>query len=153
MPNQYTPKVAKRRGRKKGTPNKKTLERLEQERIDRVVAAEVAQKIGDEEKARELVTAVRSANRRLAKDVLAEMMGVFYGLAAMTQPVPAGQPIPPGRSPSEAQFEKWARLAVDSAAKLAPYESPTFKAVAIISNTDIPDGPGPVRFIVEYGPA
>lgn len=150
MANQYTPK---KRGRKKGSPNKRTLERLEQERIDRVIEEEVAKKLGDSEKARELVTAVRSANRRLAKDILSEITGVFYGLAAMTQPVPVGQPIPLGRTPSEKQFEKWAKLAVDSAAKLAPYESPTFKAVAIIANTDISDGPGPVRFIVEYGPA
>jgi hypothetical protein len=33
---------------------------------------------------------------------------------------------------AEAKFEKWARLAVDCAARAAPFQSPTFRAVTVV---------------------
>lgn len=75
----------------------------------------------------------RNAGKRLAKDVLEEFMLLFAGMAATHQPLPPGMPVPVNRQPDEAKFEKWARLAGWFASELAPYQSPTFKAVAIMA--------------------
>lgn len=101
-------------GRKKGTPNKATLEK---ERV----AAEIA--------ARTMADATTSG-KKLAKEVLEDFMELFAGMAAHYQPAPPGKEhLKP--SGNEAQFLKYADLTVAAAAKLAPYQSPTFKAVAV----------------------
>jgi hypothetical protein len=102
-------------GRTKGTPNKATVER-------QLIAAREAE-------AR--VAEAHASGRRLGKDVLDEFMHLFAGMAATYQPLPTGMPIPQGRQPDEAQFEKYARLAVHCATKLAPYQSPTFQAIMV----------------------
>jgi hypothetical protein len=79
-------------------------------------------------------TAVAQAEgRKLAKEVLDDFMVLFAGMAAHHQPMPRGQAAPPGREPDEAKFEKYARLAIATAADLAPYQSPTFKAIAVMT--------------------
>jgi hypothetical protein len=102
-------------GRTKGTPNKATAER-------NLIAAREAE-------AR--VAAAQASGRKLGKDVLDEFMHLFAGMAATYQPMPPGVAVPQGRKPDEAQFEKYARLAVHCAQKLAPYQSPTFQAIMI----------------------
>jgi hypothetical protein len=109
----------RRGGRHKGVPNRKNQEALERARIaDQVKEAEVAER-----------QVARIGPRKLAKDVLEDFMHLFAGMAAVTQPLPQGAPVPPGRQPDERAFEKWARLAVDTAAKLADFQSPRFRAV------------------------
>lgn len=78
--------------------------------------------------------------KRLAKDVLEEFMFLFGGMAAYYQPLPPGQPIPVDRKPDEAAFERWARLTVETAHKLAPFQSPTFKAVLVQSGPPLGHG-------------
>lgn len=108
-------------GRKPNVPNKATIERTlraEQEMLQ-----------------------ARDTGKKLAKDVLDEFMLLFAGMAAHHQPIPPGQPIPAGREPNEDKFEKWARLAVETAADLAKYQSPTFRAIAVSMPPPLPAVP------------
>lgn len=101
-------------GRTAGTPNKASLEKQR-------VAAEIAART---------VADARINGKKLAKDILEEFMCVFAGMAATCQPLPPGVTIvPPGREPNAEAFVVYARLAVDTAAKLAEFQSPKFKAV------------------------
>lgn len=125
------PEARRSRGRPPGAKNQKTLERerkaeLEKRRLallDGATAGEQA-----------LVKA-ETTGVKLGKDVLREFMQVFAGLAAVAQPLPPGMQAQPGMTPDPATFEKWATLAVDTAAKLAPFESPKFSAVMIGATT------------------
>ena len=85
----------RRGGRKKGTPNRSTLER--QRELSNVVGAD-------------------ACAGRLGKEVLAEAMGEFYALAMRYHPG--------GREPDEAKFTRYLKLASDIASDLAPYQSP-----------------------------
>lgn len=103
----------RRGGRSVGTRNKATIEKA-------LIAEEVTKRATME-------------GRKLGKEVLDEFMSVFAAMAAVNQPRPSRQP--DGTVKLEGgnieEFEKWARLAVDVAAKLTPYQSPTFRAVVI----------------------
>jgi len=110
-------------GRKVGSQNKATIERLKRAEIE--------------------MTQARESGKKLAKDVLEEFMMLFAGMAAQSQPIPEGMPVPPGRKPNEKTFEKYARLAVETAADLAKYQSPTFKAIAVAMAPDFPRQPQP----------
>jgi hypothetical protein len=112
----------RRGGRRKGEPNKATIER-----------ALIAEK--------NLIDA-KVNGKKLAKEVLEEFMFTFAGMAAYYQPLPDNQPAPIGRKPNEAKFEKWARLACDQAKELAKYQSPTFRAVQVTASQPLPTGPG-----------
>lgn len=112
-------------GRPRGALNLKTRETLERQRL--------------EEQAKKAERAAEIAARRhikLAKDVLEDFMQLFAGMAAAHQPWPEQQ----GHNPNEneAKFEKYARLAVDTASKLAPFQSPTFKAIAVAAASPTP---------------
>lgn len=116
-------------GRSRGTPNKRTTERLEAERIAKQAQQEVDK--------------ARQANTKLGKDVLEEFMKTFAGMAAYHQPVPEGMAIPTGRKPDEAKFLTYARLAAETAAKLAEFQSPKFKAIQVM--TPPPNLPAPSK--------
>lgn len=133
----------RRGGRPKGVPNKKTIERLEAERIERQVQSELARRLKDADRAEKALEAAKARGKKLAKDVLAELMEAFYGVAAMYQPIPAGQIIPPGRTPNEDKFEKWGRLTGEIAGKLAPFQSPTFRAIQVVAPTPESVAPAP----------
>jgi hypothetical protein len=66
----------------------------------------------------------------LAKERLEELTETFMGATAHFQPTIAIGAKP---NPNEdwVMFEKWGRLAMECAAKLAPYQSPTFRAVMV----------------------
>lgn len=103
-------------GRSKGTPNKATIEK------DRIAAEIAARTVAD----------AQVSGKKLAKEVLDEFMHLFAGMAAHHQPLPKGQiNADPKRNPDRAEFDKYAMLAVDCARRLAPYQSPTFQAIAI----------------------
>ncbi len=101
----------RRGGRHKGVPNRATIEKAK--------VAELA------------LAEAKAQGRKLAKDVLEDFMHLFAGMAAHYQPIPEGQAVPPGRAPHEGKFGEYSRLAVDCAHKLAPYQSPTFRAIVI----------------------
>jgi hypothetical protein len=58
---------------------------------------------------------------------LEEMMEIFVGATAYFQPTIA-RGVAPNPNQDWNEFEKWARLVMECAAKLAPYQSPTFRA-------------------------
>ena len=95
-------------GRQKGSKNKKTAEK-----------ALIAQRIIQEHDARGIP---------LAKEVLEEFMFLFADIAREAKPAPAK---PGHKTKSTEIFDKYARLAVDCASKLAPYQSPTFRAIVV----------------------
>lgn len=95
-------------GRKKGARNKKTLQREFLE--------EVVKKRAD----------AAYAGRKLAKEVLEELMTVAMSFVAKYQPHPANE-----RFQNEPMFIEWLKIAQSLAADLAPYQSPTFRAVVI----------------------
>ena len=71
------------------------------------------------------------AGKKLAKEVLDDFMNLFAGMAAVYQPLAPGHIARPGTAPDEAKFEKYARLTVETARALAPFQSPTFRAIVI----------------------
>lgn len=110
----------RRGGRQKGGRNKST--------IQKALIAE-----------REIEKA-KGSHRKLAKEYLQDFLPVLAGMAAYYQPLPAGMTAPPGREPNEDKFQKWFGLVLDTASKLAPYESPTFRAVVIAPPPQDPRG-------------
>jgi hypothetical protein len=58
-------------------------------------------------------------------------MRQFAELAVIHQPIPEGQPIPPGRKPDAAKFKEWADRACAAAKDLMPYQSPRLSAVMV----------------------
>lgn len=118
-------KPGKRRGgRKPGARNKVTIEREEIARLE----------LAAEKEAREAaakVAGAKAALTKLGKDVLEEFMMLFRGMAAAYQPAPPGQPARQGAD--EAKFVKYAVLARDTAADLAEYQSPKYRAIAVMA--------------------
>jgi len=114
-------------GRAAGTPNKRTKEALEQNRIAQQMAADVRR---GAEPSRQV--------RKLAKEMLDDFMHTFAGMAATFQPLPDGMAVPAGRKPDENKFLTYSKLAIEAAKSLAPYQSPTYKAIQIVA----PPGPG-----------
>jgi hypothetical protein len=96
----------RRGGRKKGSLNLATRERA-------AIAAGT-------------VLEAKTAGRQLAKDVLSDFTDIFKSMAVRYQP------LADNANADEAKFEKWARLAVDCAARAAPFQSPTFRAVTVV---------------------
>src|SRR5258708_6920948 len=95
----------RRGGRKKGSLNLATRERA-------AIAAGT-------------VLEAKTTGRPLAKDVLSDFTEIFKSMAVRYQPLAGNQ------NADEARFEKGARLAVDCAARTAPFQSPTFRAVTV----------------------
>jgi hypothetical protein len=63
-------------------------------------------------------------------------MLLFAGMAAHFQPAPPSAA--PNPHTDEDTFWKCSEAAIDCAAKLAPYQSPTFKAVAVVPPPPVP---------------
>ena len=114
------PKGTRYGGRVKGVQNKATIER---ELLAQRIAAEQAQKPG----------------RKLAREVLDDLMHTFLGMAARVQPMPEGVQLQPGHLPDPIKFVEYATLAGAFAKDLAPYQSPKFKAT-ISLNENVPGG-------------
>jgi hypothetical protein len=96
----------RRGGRKKGALNLATRERA-------AIAAGT-------------VLEAKTTGRQLAKDVLSDFTEIFKSMAVRYQP------LADNANADEAKFEKWARLAVDCAARAAPFQSLTFRAVTVV---------------------
>jgi hypothetical protein len=121
-------------GRQKGSLNKKTLERVERERLAKLKAEAEVRKVLDSGPVREEVREALLSGRKLAIDELAEVLPVIKGMAAHYQPRPAdGIERNPNANPE--LFEAWIRLLVDACSKLAPFQSPRFSAVVVGAST------------------
>lgn len=100
----------RRGGRQKGTPNKVTAEQaLSAERV---------------------LAKAKVSGRRLGKEVLDYYMHVFAEIAD-TERAAALTEKPENAREHEARFERFAKYAIDCAQKLAPFQSPTFRAIQI----------------------
>lgn len=99
----------RRGGRVKGVPNKATIEK-----------AKIAELT---------VVEARAVGKRLAKKLLEDFALRFAEIAAHYQPALPGAK--PNQYENEEKFYKNAELAIDCAHKLAPYQSPTFRAVVV----------------------
>lgn len=104
-------------GKVKGSKNKATIERETAAEIDRA----------------------RQQNRELAKDVLERLMRIAEGAASLHKP-PTGAEIAKamdrGQQPPTGDwglFGEWFDRAVFCAKSLAPFQSPTFKAIAVMA--------------------
>jgi hypothetical protein len=78
---------------------------------------------GEKEDMRRLILAIQSA--RLGKEVLEQYMVMFDALAQHYRPIP--------KSPhsDEAKFTKFSTAACECAKALAPYQSPTYRAIVV----------------------
>lgn len=115
-------------GRPKGIRNKATIEK-----------ALIAEQINSR---------AEMAGKKLAKEVLDDFMQLTAEMAAFYQPAAPGHP--PNQKADEAKFWQCMEAAHAFAKSLAPYQSPTFRAVAITA--DVTDKGGVVRFVVENAP-
>ena len=97
-------------GRRRGSKNRATIEK-----------AIIAERVLAEAKV---------SGRRLGKEVLDHYMRVFAEIAD-TERAAALAERPENAREHEARFERFARYAIDCAHKLAPYQSPTFRAIQI----------------------
>lgn len=130
----------RRGGRAKGTKNKATIAR---ERAAAAIEAKEARppNPGTAITVREAARQVRSGSK-LAIDVMAEFMMLFRGMAARYQPRydGAGNQI----TGNESKFIEYAKLAVMTGDRLAPYQSPPIKAMPAPSPVPTPeDQPAP----------
>jgi hypothetical protein len=103
----------RRGGRQKGTPNRATVQK-------QLIAAQIAERT---------VADARTAGRKLAKEVLENFMFGFADLAEHYKPTPEVER--PNPHADEDKFAQYAELAIDCAKALAPYQSPTFRAVVV----------------------
>lgn len=119
MPAGGSQKGERRGGRQKGALNKKTIERKVKEDAERIMASGQPVKM-------------------LGKEIIEQFAHYCAGYASKHQP--KGER--PGlNTPTERaeydwtvdQFERWMRLAGWFAKELAPYQSPTFRAIAIVT--------------------
>jgi hypothetical protein len=109
----------RRGGRQKGTLNKATVQR-------QLIAAQIAERT---------VADARTAGRKLAKEVLEDFMLRFVEMAERYKPTPReAEQLNPHAD--EDKFWKYADAATDCAHKLAPYQSPTYRAVAVAPAPD-----------------
>jgi hypothetical protein len=97
-------------GRRRGSKNKATIEKA--------IIAE-----------RDLAE-TQASGKKLAKEVIEDLMNTFVDLAAYYRPVMPGQP-ETNRHADKDEFEKHAIHAFEMAKALAPYQSPTFRAVMV----------------------
>lgn len=116
-------------GRKKGSPNKATIERLEKERV----REQVLKELDDARRADSEVA------KRRAKETMEECLHMVRDITFYYQPVMAKN----GKVKNVEKFKEWLDLLMKIAAMLAPYQSPTFKAVAVTMDQVIPAPPSP----------
>ena len=134
-------------GRPKGKQNKATLERIERERM----AEQIATAAGHPGTGAAIAKAM-DKNHPLARTELEEVLPILKGIVAHFQKIPfaasrAGQI---GNKSDWDTFRTWLVLFIDTCTKLAPYQSPTFRAIAVTGPD--PERQGIVRFVVENAP-
>lgn len=102
-------------GRKKGTPNRATVQKVEEARV--------------------AVEQSKGRGVKLGKEVLEDFMMQFASMAAVHQPMD-NTVMPKGKTPNATKFLTFAKLTVDTAKALADFQSPKFKAIMVQSTGD-----------------
>ena len=78
----------------------------------------------------------RQAGRKLAIEVLDDVMHLAMGLAAKHQPLNQGEvEIKGQREPDDGKFVQYLELTIDTAGRLANFQSPKFKSTTISIET------------------
>lgn len=120
----------RRGGRAKGTPNKKTVAK-------RAIEAEVIARTG--------LPDVRSKpDRPLAKEQLQEMLPILKSYVAFFQPTYEGMPFQ-NKTGKEREFLMYFDLFLSTARALAPYESPTYRALDMRATLPANQGIDPMQ--------
>ena len=134
-------------GRQAGTPNKKTLERMKREQIAEQIAVAAGQP-----GAGAAIAKAMDANHIWAKDELAEVIPTIKRIVEHFGKVPLDAIAGKGTATKEDwdALRSWLQIFIDTNHKLAPYQSPTFRAIAVTGPD--PEKSGIVRFVVENAP-
>ena len=138
-------------GRTKGTPNKKTAALREEQRKRELAAERIAVAAGQPGAGTAIAKAL-DAQHVWAKDELAEVIPKIRSIVDHFGKVPMDAIAGKGQATKEDwdALRTWLQLFIDTNHKLAPYQSPTFRAVAVVGAD--PEKQGVVRFIVEGAP-
>jgi hypothetical protein len=115
-----------------GGPNKATREALERERIGQQLAPtlEEAARAGTGTTGIEVRQAAEAPRRKLAKERGEELLEIAIGCTAYYQPMTIG-----GQAADTPEnwraFAMWLKIADDIWSKLAHFQSPTYRAIAV----------------------
>ena len=124
----------RRGGRPRGGLHKSTHEALHRERIEEQLAptpVEAAREGALPAVAGEIANAVNAPRRKLAKEHLEDLLEIAVGCVAHYQPcVLSGTP---NANENLDRFKDWFRIASDLAMKLAHFQSPTYRAIAVMA--------------------
>lgn len=119
MAGKGSPKGVRQGGKQKGQPNKATIEQaLEAERV---------------------IVQAKKEGRKLGKEMLWDIAELMLGMAAVYQPThPQILPGQPGYNPhqNEDKFRFYITTGAEVARDLADFQSPKFKAIAIVPPPD-----------------
>lgn len=133
-------------GRRKGVPNKATVERLEREKITEQAAAAVAESLGitDSVAARAIEKATRG--KSLAKEELEEILPIVKGFVAYFQRqtvdlAPDGSMIMLENGQMK-EFKEWLDRYIQTCFKLADFQSPRFRAIVVAAGPTPGDNTG-----------
>jgi hypothetical protein len=113
----------RRGGRQPGSKNKATIERERMAQLE----AEKAALLAAAEKGKSEVLAAQASGKKLMKDIGFELAQLFTAMAAYHQPHPTGG----NPNANEEKFLEYAKLAAQTAAQFAGYESPKLSAVMV----------------------
>ncbi len=97
-------------GRAKGIPNKATIEKA-------LIAEREIEK-------------AKNSGRKLAKEIMQEFLPVLAGICAYYQPTFPGM-TQQNLHGNATEFERWYKHVLETAKALAPFESPTFRAIMV----------------------
>ncbi len=122
----------RRGGRKKGTPNKATIERERAAALELEHQALLKQAEAEAGTAKQDLLVAMAQGRKLMKEIAFDFAHLFAGMAAFYQPTPPGA-AQPNPNENEPKFNEYARLAVQTAIAAAPFESPKLAAVMLQS--------------------
>ena len=120
----------RRGGRIKGVPNKATIAALN----ERKIIDQIAKQTGTSSSVTAAVLSKAAGYRKLAVEELEDVLPIIKSLVAYHQ-IKVMRAGPTGALQITGElddFKEWLRLFIETCAKLAPYQSPTFKAIAVV---------------------
>lgn len=137
----------RRGGRQKGVPNKATVERLHKNAI----IDQIAKEIGQPTSVAAAAVDRAMSGRKLAKEELEEVVPIIKSVVAHFQQEPFAA-VKSGGKATKAQwndFRAWLELFVNTCVKLAPYQSPTYRAILVTTPTG--EGAGAPDKVADLG--
>jgi hypothetical protein len=127
MPGGGSKKGERRGGRQKGSLNRATIERLEQAKIIQQIEDQACQLGASDTQ----VGALTTSKRKLAREELEDLLPIIKGGVAHFQPTVA----PENKAADWPTFKGWLQFYADTLLRLAEFQSPRFKAIAVAMGT------------------